>query len=194
MWKWLWVRVGRVQQRRVLHRMIDRQPASHPLVLIELISTFGRWWAGLNGVGFTISAALMVTVYASLLSASNVCLASQFVSDTLNFGRKAATAFMIGGLFALITSSLPMFIGFYRNDRRVKRLEDPLPIGRELDGFTNGQAYNVAALQLILLFVSISQFTLTDRAAGALWAKGRLTPTQIQTMRQGFEKTCNYSP
>jgi hypothetical protein len=126
--------------------------------------------------------------------ASNVCLASQFVSNTLNFGREAATAFMIGGLLALVASSVPALIGIWRNDKRARRLEDPLPIGRELDGFTNGQAYNVLVLQCVLLFLSISQFTLTDRAAGALWAKGRLTPTQIQTMLHGFEEACNRSP
>jgi len=135
--------------------MLDSRPATYVLTIIENIATVARWLAGLSGAGLTASAALMIAVYASLPGASNRCFASHFVSQTFSFARTSTLLFLIGGIAALIAARLPTIIAMWRNDARNRKLLDPLPLKKGLDGFTNRQANRVLMSQLVLIFISI---------------------------------------
>ncbi len=79
----------------------------------------GKFFAGVNGAGAVITASATISAYLSLATVDDkqICVASQFVSQSLRDGRFATLDFMAGGILALITASVPTTVLMWRNLR-----------------------------------------------------------------------------
>ena len=79
------------------------------------MSFSGKWLATVNGAGLVASIALIITAYTSLAGASNMCLASGFVSHTIARWAKTSGGCFVGGLLSLLVYATPGLTGFVRN-------------------------------------------------------------------------------
>ena len=126
------------------------------------MSFSGKWLATVNGAGLVASIALIITAYTSLAGASNMCLASGFVSHTIEVGQDVGRMFLVGGLLSLLVYATPGLTGFVRNMWRAEgsQPQPPLDLGEELFGLSSWLVWVMLVGQTVLLCWCIVSFTL----------------------------------
>jgi hypothetical protein len=185
--------------RQTLRRLADRreriawgnrQPASHGIIIVQSLSLFGKWVATVNGAGLIASIALMIEAYTSLAGASDMCIASGFVSHTVGLAQDAAWRFAAGGVLSLVAFAAPGLIGFGRNFCREEGPKPTLHFGQELNDLTKWVVGGIYAAQAALLLLSI---LIVIPALDTALQRHTYTQEHIQTMWRGFEEGCKPS-
>jgi hypothetical protein len=168
------------------------QPARpHWPILIQLFSAFGTVVTAFNGACLVASVALMIAAYTSLTGASNMCIASGFVSHTIGLAQDAAREFLLGSFLSLLVAAMPWLAAVSRNILRVDdRFErPPIPVGKEFEGITTYKAWVIFFTQLGVLLWSLFYITLFALNSTA-FNRSEYSQRRIQAQWQTFEEAC----
>jgi hypothetical protein len=183
--QWWRERRERAQRRKALR---DALPVGYEFLLFEVFVLLGRSFAGFNGIGMAISISVMGSSYTSLTSVNidHICLASQFVSRTIQGGRTAAWQFFVGGLLAIVAAATPRAVWGWRN---AKEGTQPLPFSEWASGLS------VTTVRLLFVFFQLTplfvSFTLFLKGIGHAFGL-QLSPEAIQSMWHQFQLACGH--
>ena len=106
----------RRKSQRNYKQWLGRQPASHVIDHIELVTASAKWLITLHGAGLAASVAFMIAAYTSLPGAlDHVCVAVYSGADSFHGGQAFGQFFVLGGMFAPPAAAMPGIVRFGRN-------------------------------------------------------------------------------
>jgi hypothetical protein len=137
--------------------------------LLRIIDFAANWVAAVNGACVLASIALVIAAYTSLPAASDICVASRFVADTVKLAQSAARVFAGAGSLSVAAAI----------------------IGRYFRGIlsTERQCALIAAIQLILLFCAML-LMFTPEGIHVAFDRQWFSTEKIQERWQDFRKAC----
>jgi hypothetical protein len=181
-----------VEYRR--RKALDNRPALFAPSAVEGMAFFGRWLAGVSGIGVALSISAMFSSYTSLASvdAEHICVASQFVSRTMREGRATALDFITTGFLALIAASIPRAAWVSRNIKLHDLLREdtkPVRFSQWASSYSETKVVILCFVgQIIPLLIAVPFFrTGLDHAFGPHLL---LSAEAIQSIWQGFKTAC----
>jgi hypothetical protein len=182
----------RLDNRRARIVRAERRPAGREIVIVQLLSGLGKGATVFIGAALIASVALMIAAYTSLAGASNMCVASGFVSYTGGLAQAAARKFISGGFFSLLLAYMPELVAFWRT--APWRAEGPAPfiLSEWSLGLTVRAVGIIMCLQALLIFPLV-HFT-SDALGDTAFNRQIFSRERIQARWQGFEEVCKPSP
>jgi hypothetical protein len=153
---------------------------------IDTYISFGKWLAGVSGIGVVIACSLVIASYATFVNSSGGCKSRLLAADAISGGFFYARWFLLAGPFSLASMIAPTVaraLHYFRQKRRQVKtgqdFDDWQPTSRLVDW-----QLIFAMLGLTMLVFGLVLVQLTS---------ANLTATGLEKLTASLDRTCSAS-